>query len=153
MIQRIQTLYLALTTFIAVLMIFMPVATLWVPNEASYEFYTTQVMQVSEPPIHIAYNWMSLILNAILILLPIVTIFVYKKRFLQMRLCVVNIVLLLGMLVLMWVQISHMIGEIDADRQIRVAFGFPLIGIVLTWLALRGIIRDITLLKSYDRIR
>lgn len=70
-----------------------------------------------------------------------------------MRLCVVNIILLTGMLILMWMQVRNMTTELHADRQWGFSLCFPLICIILNWLALRGIIRDISLLKSYDRIR
>ena len=153
MIQRIQTLFLLLTAIITGLLFFMPVALLIVPTGDTYAFYTTKVLQTGEEPIFIAYNWMSFILNLQITALPLVTLFLYKKRFLQLRLCMMNIILLLGMLVLMWIQVSNRMEEIDAQRQIQLAFCFPLVGVILTWLALRGIIKDIAILKSYDRIR
>lgn len=153
MIQRIQTVYLLLTVIFTALLFFMPVARLTVPNEFTYQFYTTQVVQAREPEVFIAYNWMSMILNILITTLSIGIIFLYKKRFLQLRLCVVNIILLIGMLVLMWWQVRHMANELHAIRQWGFSFCFPFIGIILNWLALRGIIRDIALLKSYDRIR
>lgn len=153
MIQRIQSLYLFFTVIVTGLLFFMPVARLSVPNELTYDFYTTKVIQSGEVPVFITYNWMSLILNACITLLPLVTIFLYKKRFLQLRLCVANVILMLGMIVLMWVQLHRLTGELNADQQLCIGFCFPLIGIILTWLALRGIIKDIALLKSYDRIR
>lgn len=153
MIQRIQSLFLLITAIVAGLMFFMPVASLTIPDESTYAFFTTKVVQVATPPVFIAYNWASMALNAMTFLLPLVIILLYKKRFLQMRLCVVNIILLIGMIVLMWVQVSNMTGETEAGRQLGISFCFPLIGIILTWLALRAIIKDITLLKSFDRIR
>ena len=153
MIQRIQTVYLLLTVILTALLFFMPVASLTIPNEFSYQFYTTKVIQAGEPEVFIAYNWMSMILNILITVLSILIIFLYKKRFLQLRLCVVNIILLTGMLVLMWMQVRNMTTELHADRQWGFSLCFPLIDIILNWLALRGIIRDISLLKSYDRIR
>ncbi|MDE5639748.1 MAG: DUF4293 domain-containing protein [Odoribacter sp.] len=153
MIQRIQTVYLLLTVIFTALLFFMPVAQLTVSNEFTYQFYTTQVIQAGEPKVFIAYNWISMILNILILLLSIGIIFLYKKRFLQLRLCIVNIILLIGMLVLMWWQVRHMVNELHAIRQWGFSFCFPLIGIIFNWLALRGIIRDIALLKSYDRIR
>ena len=153
MIQRIQTVYLLLTVILTTLLFFMPVASLTIPDEFAYHFYTTKVTQAGEPEIFIAYNWMSMILNILTTSLSIIIIFLYKKRFLQLRLCVVNIILLIGMAVLMWSQVDNMTSELHADHQWEFSLCFPLIGIILNWLALRGIVRDIALLKSYDRIR
>lgn len=153
MIQRIQSVYLLLSVIITALLFFMPVANLTVPQEFTYRFYTTKVVQAGSPDIFIAYNWMSLVLNSVITSLSAVIIFLYKKRFLQLRLCIVNIILLLGLLLLMWLQVHNMTGELQADRQWGLSMGFPLISAIFNWLALRGIIKDIALMKSYDRIR
>lgn len=153
MLQRIQSVFLLLTAVVTALMFFMPVALLVVPNAPAYEFYTTKVLEIGSISSFITWNWMSLILNILITALAFITIFLYKKRFLQLRLCIVNIILMLGMIVLMWLQVSHMTHELEAESQLRLSFCFPLVGIILTWLALRGIIKDIALLKSYDRIR
>ncbi len=153
MLQRIQSVFLLLTALTSALMFFMPVALLIVPNAPVYEFYTTKVIEIQSTSPFVAWNWTSLILNILITALAFVTIFLYKKRFLQLRLCIVNIILMLGMIVLMWLQVNHMTQELDAESQLKLSFCFPLVGIILTWLALRGIIKDIALLKSYDRIR
>ncbi len=153
MIQRIQSIYLFITVVLTAMLFFMPVARLTVPDAFTYQFYTTKVIQSGNPEVFIAYNWMSMILNIVITLVSVVTIFLYKKRLLQLRLCIVNIILLIGLLVLIWAQVASLTNELDAVRQWGFSFGFPLIGVVLNWLALRGIIKDIALLKSYDRIR
>lgn len=153
MIQRIQTVYLLLTVILTALLFFMPVANLTVPSEFTYQFYTTKVVQAGNPDVFVAYNWMSLILNIVITTLTAVILFLYKRRFLQLRLCVVNIILLMGLLILMWLQVRNMTNELQADRQWEFSLCFPLVCIILNWLALRGIIKDIALMKSYDRIR
>lgn len=153
MLQRIQTIFLFLTAVVTGLMFLMPVAIITIPNDLSYDFYTTRVVQAGTPPVFIAWNWMSMILNIFIPLLALVTIFVYKKRFLQIRLCIVNIILQLGMLILMWVQLHQRTGELNAEWFVKTTFILPVVGIILTWLAMRGIFKDISLLKSLDRIR
>lgn len=157
MIQRIQSIFLLLTAIVTGLLFFLPVATLDMPGGTAglvntYRFYTTQYIQAGNPPVFIEYNWLSMVLNIAVTGLAFVTIFLYKKRFLQLRLCLANIVLMAGMLVLIAVQ-AYNISQPEGSWHISLGFSFPLIGIVLTWLALRGIIKDIALLKSYDRIR
>lgn len=153
MIQRIQTILLLAVAIISGLLFFTPMFNLIMQDNTTYEFYTSKVVSLSENPALIAYNWMSLTLNIAITLLSLIVIFLYKKRFLQLRLCIVNIILQLGMLILMWLQASQRAEELQATYQVQLSFCFPIIGIILTWLALRAIIKDINLLKSYDRMR
>ncbi len=161
MIQRIQSLFLLCCAIVTGLLFFMPFASIVVPGNFTYEFFTTKVMQAGNPPIFIAWNWMSMILNIIITALALLTIFIHKKKsktvkptlFLQLRLCIVNIVLQLGILVLMWLQLRQRSQEMNAEWFADISFIFPLIGIIFTWLAIRNIVKDITVLKSFDRIR
>ncbi len=161
MIQRIQSLFLLCTTIVTGLMFFMPVASVIAPDHHIYEFYTTKVIQIGNTPEFITWNWMSLVLNAVITALAFLTIFIHKKKsktvkptlLLQLRLCFTNVVLQLGLIVLMWLQVRQIAQKTGADWSAELSFIFPLIGVIFTWLAIRGIIKDIALLKSFDRIR
>ena len=161
MIQRIQSLFLLCTTIVTGLMFFMPVASVIAPDHHIYEFYTTKVIQIGNTPEFITWNWMSLVLNAVITALAFLTIFIHKKKsktvkptlLLQLRLCFTNVVLQLGLIVLMWLQVRQIAQKTGADWSADLSFIFPLIGVIFTWLAIRGIIKDIALLKSFDRIR
>ena len=74
MIQRIQSLFLLCTAIVTGLLFFMPVASIVVPNNFTYAFYTTKVVQAGSPCVFITWNWMSLILNALITTLAVVTI-------------------------------------------------------------------------------
>lgn len=160
-IQRIQSLFLLCTAIVNALLFFMPVASLTIPNNFTYEFYTTKVVQLGEVPTFIAWNWMSMILTIAIVALAFGTIFVHKKKsksvkptlFLQLRLSVANIILQLGLIILVWLQLRGRASDLTADWNANLSFIFPLIGVIFTWLALRGIVKDITVLKSFDRIR
>ena len=52
MIQRIQSLFLLCTAIVTGLLFFMPVASIVVPNNFTYAFYTTKVVQAGSPCIH-----------------------------------------------------------------------------------------------------
>lgn len=161
MIQRIQSLFLLCTVIVNALMFFMPVASIIAPDHHIYEYFTTKVLLSGDHPEVIAWNWISLILNAAITLLALVTIFIRKKKaktvrptlLLQLRLCFANIILQLGMIILLWLQIRQITGRINADWSANLSFIFPVIGLIFTWLAIRGIIKDIAVLKSFDRIR
>ncbi|CCZ06495.1 MULTISPECIES: DUF4293 domain-containing protein [Culturomica] len=157
MIQRIQTVFLLLTVIVTGLLFYMPVITLNMPGATPeqtdiFQFYTTKYIQAGTPPVFIEFNWFSMVLNILITGLAFLSIFLYKKRFLQLRLCLVNIILMLGIIILVSVQ-AYNITKPDGEWHLNLAFAFPIIGIILTWLALRGIVKDIALLKSYDRIR
>ena len=161
MVLRIQSFFLLCTAIVTGLLFFMPVATIVVPDNFTYEFFTTKVVQSGNPPVFITWNWMSLILNIVITVLALLTIIIHRKKtktvkptlFLQLRLCFVNIVLQLGILALMWLQIRQRSNELNAEWFDEISFIFPLIGVIFTWLAIRGLIKDIALLKSFDRIR
>lgn len=161
MIQRIQTLFLLCTAIVTGLLFFMPVASFVAPDHHIYAFYTTKVIQMGTPPEFVAWNWYSLVLNSIITALAVLTIFVHKKKsktvkptlLLQLRLCFVNIVLQLGLIVLTWLQVRQLAGKTGAEWSADLSFIFPVIGVIFTWLAIRRIIKDIALLKSFDRIR
>jgi uncharacterized membrane protein len=95
-------------------------------------------------------------LATLLIFIPILNlagIFFYKNRILQMRICIFNILLMLGSMGLIWFY-SH---QADKTIGVDIYFSFPavlpLVGAILTYLAFMGIRKDEILIKSADRIR
>ncbi len=157
MIQRLQSVFLFLTFVITGLLFFLPVIQLEIPqnsieSNSFFLFYTTKYIQAGDPFVFITYNWFSMILNIIITGLAFITIFLYKKQLLQLRMCLVNIILMIGLIVLVSTQ-AYNIVKPTGDWHIELGFCFPIVGIILTWLAMRGIIKDISTLKSYDRIR
>lgn len=166
MIQRIQSLFLLCTAIVSGLMFFVPVASFIdsmpsAPDHRIYSVYTFMAVEAGSKPTFITWNGYSMALNVIITVLALITILVCMRKsgtaksvlFLQLRLCVVNIVLQLGLLVLMWLQIRRWAENIGAEWTANIGFMFPVVGVIFTWLALRGIVKDIVLLKSSDRIR
>ena len=153
MIQRIQTLYLLAISISMGLLLFSPVAQVVVPNDMTYNFYTYGVIDITGQDPEPIYYWALLVLNLITILLPLVTIFLYKKRFLQIRLCIVEIILLLGCCGMMVYLIRHFSQELEANILYKTGLIIPIICVIFTYMAMKGIWRDIRLVKSYDRIR
>ena len=142
MIQRIQTIYLLVVAIIMTIPLYVPIAQLLIPNDASYNFFTYGVVLIGENSVLQAHYWALLIMNIFTIGIPLVNVFLFKKRFLQLRLCIVEIILLIGAIILMWYHINYKFSLI-----------LPVICIIFTYLAIKGILKDIKLLKSFDRIR
>ena len=153
MIQRIQSVYLFIVAAVMALPSFIPIARIVTPEKSIFNFYTYGVEQTGTNEALTVYFWPLLVLSILSIGVPLVTIFLYKKQFLQFRLCVVEIVLLLGNLFLMWYHIQQFEGHVQAEVSYKFSFILPVACVILVYLAIRGILKDINLLKSYDRIR
>lgn len=152
MIQRIQSLYLLLATAFMSLTLFMPIATFVVDGQ-TYELtaFSLTCGEISQSTI-----WLGIIL-AIATALPLITIFLFKKRTLQIRLCAVEVVLLIGSLVLValyyWLTSRLFEGLVIDHRQFGWAAPMPIVALVLSYLASRAIFKDEVLVRSLDRIR
>ncbi len=163
MIQRIQTLYLFIAALLMGLMLAMPLIQFTGINGAeSEEFLLTACSFKSDATDAVESVTLgnTLIMGIVIIaaaLLPFVTIFLYKKRMLQYRLCLSEIVLSVGVLILLgyyiFVAMGVLEGYDDSMFSFRPAAFFPIPAIFFVWLAMRGIIKDARLIKSLDRIR
>ena len=157
MIQRIQTLYLMAVTLLMVVTLIFPLVFIGVDgHQVTLSAFT---ISDAEGVLSYASSWLGAVL-VVATLLPFVTIFLYKNRPLQIRLCGVECVLLLGSVVLVGAFTYSVCNNIFADFDItwsNLAFRFPiimpLVSLVLTPLAMRAILRDELLVRSLDRIR
>lgn len=162
MIQRRQTIFMLLSVIITALLFFMPLASF---NDGTtlMKFTIFGIQQPIETiSLSTAYTWPLVVLTILMTLAPLVTIFLYKKRELQVRLCrltmLVNIIFI-GLIFLYYeADIQKIIAAVEGDEyQLYVAYFFgmviPLVNLILEILAIRGIKKDIDLLKSVDRLR
>jgi heme A synthase len=81
-------------------------------------------------------------------LIPAISMFLYKKRILQMRFNIFNSILLValqGFIVYYIVQSKGLIFTVQSI--------FPVISLILSILAIRNIIKDELLIKSLHRLR
>lgn len=157
MIQRVQTLYLVVVTLLMVVTLLCPLVYIGVDGHQ----ITLSAFSISdaEGVLSHASAWLGAML-VVTTLLPFVTIFLYKNRPLQIRLCGVECVLLIGVLVVMGAFTYAICNNIFADFDItwsNIVFRFPIlmpiVSVILTPLAMRAILRDELLVRSLDRIR
>ena len=155
MIQRIQTLYLLLATALMSLTLFLPLATIWEGgNEMVVKAFFADGEMGFKAPLPI---YMGIVLTAAT-LLPLVTIFLFKKRLAQIRLCVSAIVLLLGsagFIALYCYRLCDVLSEMFTNLNFTLGFAslMPVVTIIPVVLAIRGIAKDEALVRSLDRIR
>lgn len=125
MIQRIQTVYIALAVIIAAACL---------------------CIQVVEYHLHGA----SLAMHAVLLLSVAVgtySIFVYTNRMRQARMCVFNTLLMVGWYVVYFAYVHLTAAEVSFSAI------FPIVSAILYILARKGIIHDESLVRAADRIR
>jgi hypothetical protein len=141
MIQRIQTLWLLLSTACAALFIFLPV------YKGIFLNGTWQAVSISENLFLLSGATFSGCIG-------LITIFLFKKRKVQKRLIMLNILLTIGVFVAQYYLIEIYkkdIGIIQGDWQMTAIL--PLFILVFHVFAYRGIAADEKLLSSADRMR
>lgn len=153
MIQRIQSLYLLGGLILIGIMFFFPLAELIDTAGQTYEFLYRGIPAITEgaPAIFMAYP--VAILLTIIVLISLITIFLYKKRMIQVRLTIFNMVCMLGAVGLIYYSINSQTKELNAIADYSIINAFPLVALVLNYLALRNIGKDEALIRSMDRIR
>jgi len=147
MIQRIQTVYIFISALLIASLMKLKFADLSVNNEL-YTFVAKGI-----------YNGEELVLNglAIFIFIPIIAllhflvIFLYKKRILQIRILVFSLVLLLGLIGLFFY--FAYAGFSGAKVAFKIPVVFPILAVILDYLAIREIGKDEALVRSLNRIR
>ena len=121
MIQRIQTVYLFFVFCLMAIIIFVPFSSSWTVS-----------------------------LDAgIVAVLSLITIFIYKKRKLQIKISYTMILLLVLAYVLYFILNLKSLSF----SGIQYTFVFPLISVIFIYLAIKGIKKDEKLIRSLDRLR
>ena len=151
MIQRIQTVFLLAAVALTGSLFFLDLATL--VGAEQYKLIYRGIYPMAENS-KVAIPTIALaILVASATLVGLITIFLFKKRMIQIRLCGLNLGLLLGTTVMIYF-LGHQSGkELTAEVSCHLPIVFPLIGMVMTFMAMRAIGKDEVLVKSMDRIR
>ena len=152
MIQRIQSIFLFASLCFLVPLFSAPVA------ELIYEggdilsfnlmgFYVTEADAVT----YVSNQYSIMLFGMLICALNTVIIFLFKHRVLQLRLCIYNLLLLIG---LTGVGLFVLFSVQDVQR---VVFGlpavFPVIAIILHYLAFRGIRKDELMVMALSRLR
>jgi hypothetical protein len=158
MIQRIQTVYLFLAAACAAAMFFFPVASFL--SDMTYQklFITGLVNMAPGQPAAIGRSVILPLacVGALMFILAMLAIFMYKKRNMQLRLVkggiLATIVMIAGIFFLYAPLIEKKLSIIP-DYTGEIGIYFPLIALVFFILANRAITRDDKLVKSLDRLR
>lgn len=149
MIQRIQSVYLLAVAILMGITSFSTLARLTADNVA-YSFntcgiYANKLQAISTLPLFIV--------SLIVTLIAAISIFLYKKRGNQIKITMLNSILILVFYITFFLFYFIAKGELNTTLSINLPFTLPLIALVSNILALRSIRKDEALIKSLNRIR
>ena len=150
MIQRIQTLYLLAASALLAVIVFTPIV-VFAANGSEWTLSAFSFADASGEYVQSAlWQGITIVLSAIL---PLIIVFLFKHRTLQIRLCGVELVLLLGDMAYYMLSARVVENYELAASSLRIGAVMPLVAIVLVAMAMRAIFRDELLVRSLDRIR
>lgn len=154
MIQRIQTLYLAIATALsATLLRGIIIKLVGAGGEAFSLSYKGISILNNGIPEMVEKSLPLSILLFIIPLLYLISIFLFKNRKLQIRVVVLTTLLNAGAFLLILYYILYAGNKLEAGFVFNIKITFPIVGVILGYLAFRSILKDELLVKSYDRIR
>ncbi len=147
MIQRIQTVYLLL---VAIAMGFFTVMDIFVVAEgvqsAVIDAWTVRVgTDTSIGP------WGIGVLSILTVIVALVEIFLYKRRTLQSRVGVLNVLLLVGLCA--YIGYTGYTLSSTGTVGLRFAVALPLVSIILQVMSIRQILADEALVRMSNRLR
>ncbi len=159
MIQRIQSIYLLLVVACMALLAFFAPIQFLTPETAEvqqqYEIGFLHLVNTTDAAnvVSVSSVWALTVLEMVIAALALVTIFLFNKRLLQARLCIINIFLMIGYYAVLAVYVFFACKQLGVDWFINVWAAMPIVGIILTFMAMRAIAKDEALVRAADRIR
>jgi len=147
MIQRIQSIYILVAGILTATLLKLKFADLIV-NDELLTFSAKGIFSETEQ----IFNGLPvMIFIAVIAVMHLVIIALYKKRILQIRLLVFTIIVLLGLFGLFF-YFTYM-GFDNAKVAFKPSVAFPIAAAILDFLAIRAIGKDEALIRSLNRIR
>ncbi|MCQ2076818.1 MAG: DUF4293 domain-containing protein [Bacteroidaceae bacterium] len=161
MLQRIQTVYLIIVAMLCIASSFCTLVTFYNGATIMAEF-SNWYFSTFDSNLKSIESLAPTALGTLLILvflITIMTIMLFHYRMRQMRLIIISTILLFGYVILMALLVVKFQLEIqsmtnaDTTFSIHIANVFPVVSIILNFLAIHGIRKDEKLVRSLDRIR
>ena len=158
MLQRIQTIYLAIVAIACILLFFFPLANYYDELQGNYKFFIYGIRSMDPEPRVLFSLYFTIPLIFLVVasfIFTVSTIFLFKNRPLQIRLCAFN---MLTNIVLIMVIFFFYATKIKTLTQTEPEYNYtgmalPLVSLLFLVLANKAIKRDEALVKSTDRLR
>lgn len=163
MIQRIQTVYLALVFIFSFVSLLSPMGEWMVADTivAQFSNFTFNAYGDYKSLDETGGPWCLGVLLIIVMVLSLLSIMLFRKRMRQLRLTIVSTILLVGYAAT-YAFFAYVVYQLKIDNiasipppvfHLRFMAVFPVISIILNCLAIQGIRKDEALVRSLDRIR
>jgi len=160
MIQRVQTVYMLASVIAILTMHFFWLASFAIP-EATFELNSLGLVCQTKGFETDRMVWELFIVLLLMVALPLINIFLYKNRKMQLRVLIYTIILNVLYYGLFFWECYRLKGEVAALSQggvVDVHYNImmlvmPAVSIFALIMAARGVIFDIALIKSLERLR
>ena len=160
MIQRVQTVYMLASVIAILTMHFFWLASFAIP-EATFELNSLGLVCQTKGFETDRLVWELFIVLLLMVALPLINIFLYKNRKLQLRVLIYTIILNVLYYGLFFWECYRLKGDVAALSQggvVDVHYNImmlvmPAVSIFALIMAARGVIFDIALIKSLERLR
>ena len=147
MIQRKQTLYLFIAVIISIINLLLPLG-MFVPQGMGVASVLFNIgIKDAQGAVDFVASPLSILLS-VNIILSVFAIAQYKKRMFQVKLCILSMCLYITLIFIL----LHGVN-INGDLQMNFNACLPLVALILTFMARKGVLADEKLIKSMDRIR
>ena len=155
MIQRIQTIYLLISLIAWSILFFIPTVGIVNGSGGEWWIFPKGVMEAAILKT-VMETVPMLVYFALVEILILISILTYGKRERQLRITLLNMILQIlsyGLIALYLMQARNSLNIQSGTLRVTVYAVIPLLAAICSFLAYRGIRKDIGLLKSLDRLR
>jgi hypothetical protein len=152
MLQRIQTLYLVNAFILTGLLFCLNLGEIAV-NDKIYSFTINGIIDtLTGKAVYSA--WYLIVFAGLILLLQGIVIFSFKKRQKQIKLAILNVILMIVLAIACWLFVKFSAKSLgDGVYSLKLSMVSLLVSIFFNYMACLAIKRDEALVKSIDRIR
>jgi len=155
MIQRIQSVYLLLTSLLSIIFLNGTYLTFFDNSGAPLRLTMTGLMRFTadNSPEKIGEAWMIYIPILLVSVLSMISVFLFRNRNLQLAVTRILLVLIFISIAVSLIYTFMILSGSNTEIDNWFKLLIPILQLVFSWLAYKGIKKDDDLIKSYDRLR
>lgn len=155
MIQRLQSVYLFLTTLLSILFLNGTLLSFINKSGLTYNLTFLNITKVAEGQAaqNVGTVWPLSIILVLIIVLSVICILLYKNRTRQLLFSKILISLILVLILIIVYYTYSITSQYDTTFVPGIKMVIPVLMLAFSVLAFRGIKKDDQLVKSYDRLR
>lgn len=159
MIQRMQTVYLLFAAASAVLLFFYPIAEFGDGISSTYyvKLYIFKLIDYvpgNESLFPAAFLYPLVVLNSLVAIISLASLFMFKKLMAQLKLIRIGLFLNIALIAAIFFFYTNQVSKaVLDDPAYQFGIYLPIITLLFIILAMRGVQKDIKLIRSADRLR